>query len=160
MAATVLEESSEVRIGHVGPLLVSVWYSQATLRGLEAHDRQHVALAREFGKITSLSVAVKIPRAPGPEAQEWLKRSAEALFGTSHGTVIVVLERGLGAILARSFIAAASLISANPIQVTRTIDDAVQRVKAFPEQHPTLISDAGLTATLEAFAALPAPKGD
>lgn len=155
MTVTLLEEFSEVRIGHVGPLLISVWFSQASLRGLEALSKHQLALVGRYGKITNLSVAVKIPKAPGPEAQEWLKRNDKNLRGTSLGTVIVVLERGLGAILARSFIAAASLISANSMHVVKTLEEATAKTKSLPGQARDIVEDASLTATLEVFVAAP-----
>ena len=155
MSVNLLEEFSEVRIGHVGPVLISVWFSQATLRGLGALSKQQLALIARYGKVTNLSVAVKIPKAPGPEAQEWLKRNDKNLEGTSLGTVIVVLERGLGAILARSFIAAASLISANSMHVVKTLEEAVTKTKSLPGQPPEIVDDATLTAKLEVFVAAP-----
>lgn len=155
MPVTLLEEFSEVRIGHVGPVLISVWFSQATLRGLEALSKHQLALVARHGKITNLSVAVKIPKAPGPEAQEWLKKNDVRLRGTSLGTVIVVLERGLGAILARSFIAAASLISANSMHVVKTLDEAVAKTKLLPGQPREILDDATLSSNLEVFVAAP-----
>lgn len=155
MSVTLLDEFPEVRIGHVGSVLISVWFSHATLRGLEAMSRHQLALFARYGKITNLSVAVKTPKAPGPEAQEWIKRNDKNLEGTSVGTVIVVLERGLGAILARSFIAAASLVSANTIHVVKTLDEAVTKTRALPQQLQEVVDDATFTAKLEVFVAAP-----
>lgn len=158
MSVTELETLPEVRVGHVDAALVTVWYSQATLRGLEALARQQRALAAVHGKVTNVSVALKIPRTPGPDAQEWLRKNDDELTATSRGTVVVVLERGLGAILARSFIAAASLIARNTIHAVKTIEEAAERVKAMPGQAPALVADGALAAKLAAFAALPPPK--
>lgn len=153
-----LESFPEARLGHVGPLLVGVWYSQATLRALEALEKHQLELAKQYGPITNLSITVKIPKAPGPEAQEWLKRSEPTLRGSSRGTVIVILERGLGAIIARTFIAGASLISSANMQVVKTIAEGVDRVRALPNQHASLLDDAGLVDALSAFARQPASQ--
>lgn len=158
MSVTLLEEFPEVRIGHVGSMLVSVWYAQATLKGLEALGKYQLELVRLHGKITNLSVAVKIPRAPGPEAQEWLRKIDKELRGTSHGTIIVVLERGLGAILARSFIAAASLISANAMHVVKTLAEAAEKARTLPSQARDIADDSKLVTSLEVFVALPQPR--
>ncbi len=157
MSVTELASFPEVRIGHVGPVLVSVWYDQATLRGVKAMAEQQRGLIGRYTMMTSLSVAVKVPKAPEPDVTAWLKESDAAFKAMTRGSVIVVLERGLAAIVVRTFLAAASLISTNVMQVVKTMAEATDRVKALPGQDLEVINDAQLAAKLEAFVALPPP---
>lgn len=153
MSVTELVSLPEVRIGHVGPLMVSVWHSQASLRGLQAMAEQQRKLLAVHQKISTLSIAVRVPKAPGPEATEWIKQSDKEFKDTSRGSVVVVLEKGLAAIIVRSFLAAASLISSNAMQVVKTIEDAADRVKAIPGQAPEIVGDTELIAKLIEFSA-------
>jgi hypothetical protein len=148
-----LQSLPEVRIGHTGPVLVSVWRSQATLKGMQAMAGEQRKLIAEYGTICTVAFAVKIPQAPGPEVSEWLKTSEKEFKGTSRGTVVVVLERGLAAIIARSFIAVASLISSNAMLVVKTVDEAADKVRTMPGQSPEISGDAELAAKFEAFIA-------
>lgn len=143
----------EVRIGHIGSLMVSVWHSQASLRGLQAMGDQQRKLVAQFGQITNLSIAVKVPKSPGPEATEWIKQSDREFKGTSIGSVIVVLEKGLAAIIVRSFLAAASLISTQTMEVVKTLDEAAVKVRELRGQVPEIIGDTQLTQKFTEFAA-------
>lgn len=145
----------EVRIGHIGPLMISVWHSQASLRGLQAMGDQQRKLVAVHGKITNLSIAVKVPQAPGPEASEWIKQSDAEFKGVTLGSVVVVLEKGLAAIIVRSFLAAASLISTNVMQVVKTLDEAAVKVRELPGQVPEI---AGHTQLAQLFTEFAAPR--
>lgn len=151
MSIVELSSLPEVRIGHLNSLLVSVWHSQATIDGLRAMNDAQRKLIAQYGRITTASVAVKIPKAPGPEVSEWLKQSEQEFKGCSRGTVVVVLERGLSAIIARSFIAAASLISSNTMLVVKTLEEAAEKVRQLPGQPADLANDLELAEKLEAF---------
>lgn len=59
--------------------------------------------------------------------------------------MVVVLERGLAAIIVRSFLAAASLISTNAMQVVKTVEEPAERVQALPGQVPELVAEAVTT---------------
>ena len=56
MAITQLQEFPEARFGHVGPLLVSIWYSELSLRSIDALDTHQRMLAERYGKVTMISV--------------------------------------------------------------------------------------------------------
>lgn len=152
MSVIELVSLPEVRVGHIGSLLISVWHSHASLRGLQAMGDQQRKLVAQFGKVSTLAIAVKVPQAPGPEAAEWIKQTDKEFKETTRGSVVVVLERGLAAIIVRSFLAAASLISTHSMQVVKTIEDAADRVKALPGQEPEIVGDLELLAKLTEFA--------
>ena len=146
-----LQSLPTVRIGHVGPVVVSVWYAEATVDALQALNAQQRKLIAQYGRLSSVSVAMTIPRAPGADVAEQLKETEKEFKGTSLGTVVVVLERGLAAIIARSFIAVASLITSSPITVVKTLEEAVEKLRAMPGQPPEVLGQTRLVAELEAF---------
>lgn len=151
MSIVELKSLPEVRIGAIGSVLVSVWFSEATLAGMKAMGDEQRRLIATHKKISTISIAVRIPKAPGPEISDWLKQSEKEFKGTSRGTVVVLLERGLAAIIARSFIAAASLISSSSMTVVKSYDEAAERLRTLPEQAAEIADDQQLAAKLEAF---------
>lgn len=151
MVITELKSLPEVRIGAIGPVLVSVWFSEANLAGMRALTEAQRKLIAQHGKISSVSIAVRIPRAPSAEVADWLKEAEKELRGTSRGTVVVLLERGLAAIIARSFIAVASLISSNAMLVVKNLDEAAEKLRALPGQPADITGDARLAEKLAAF---------
>ena len=58
MAVTILEERPEARVGHVGPVFVTSWYSELTVEALDMLERHQTALAQKYGQVTLVS--------PGP----------------------------------------------------------------------------------------------
>lgn len=151
MSVIELQSLPEVRIGHLGPMMISVWRSTATATALQAIAAQQRQLLAQYELITTVSVTIRVPQQPAPEAMEWVKRIDEEFRGKSRGTVVVVLERGLAAIIVRSFLAATSLMSQNKMEIVKTVDDACERVKAFAGQVPELVDDAQLADKLDAF---------
>ncbi len=148
-----LVSNPEVRIGHHGPVLVSVWYAQASLGALQLLAEQQRTLVARYGTISTLSIAVKVPQAPGPEASEWIKQTDKEFKDSTRGSVVVVLERGLAAIIVRSFLAAASLITTNVMHVVKTIEEAAAKVQSLPGQPPEITGDTQLAAKLTTFSA-------
>ncbi len=157
MAIVTLKEFPEVRLGHAGSLYVSVWYSQATVRGMELLMEQQDLLLRTHPSITNLSVAIRIPSSPSKDVQEFLKKNPGDL-ARSRGTVIAILAKGLGAILARSFIVGFSLVSRSSLIVVKTLEEAAAEVQKIAGQDASITNDTKLAADLMAYVALPAPK--
>jgi len=153
MAIVELVSNPEVRIGHCGPVLVSIWYSQASLNELQLLAEQQRTLVARYGIISTLSIAVRVPQAPGPEASEWIKQTDKEFKNSTRGSVVVVLERGLAAIIVRSFLAAASLITTNVMHVVKTIEEAAAKVQSLPGQPAEIVGDTQLAAKLTAFSA-------
>jgi hypothetical protein len=111
MGVTVLQESAAFRLGHVGSVFVTVWYSELTNEALDALNRHQQALAAKYGKLTMVSVVVNATQAPGPELRERLRTEMNELSSSRLANIIVVLARGMSAIITRSFLAMLSLIS-------------------------------------------------
>lgn len=157
MAVTLLEESPLFRLGHVGSVYVTVWFKELTAPALEVVGRHHRALARQYGKITLISVIVNATKAPTPEIREAVHAQTKELGSQRHGNIVVVTARGLSAIIARSFITMMSLISSETMKVPSTVAAAAEEVRKLPGQDAATVGHAGLADDLIAFVALP-PK--
>ncbi len=156
MAITLLQEFPEARFGHVGPVLVSVWYSELTMRVVDALDAHQAELVKKYGKVTLISIVSSASKTPPPEIREELKRRQPLQAATRLGNIVVVNTRGLGAIIARTFLAALSLTNAG-LTVAKDFDDAAMRARAIPAQFPEVVANTTLGPDLKAFASLSAP---
>ena len=158
MAITVLEECPEFRLGHVGSVYVTVWFSELNERALDSLARHHQALTGKYGKITLVSVIINATRAPGPELRERLRAQSVELAKHRHGNVIVVLTRGLSAIIARTFLAMLSLMSSENMKIPASLEEAADEVRKIAGQDAATVANTKLAEDLTAFAALPRPK--
>lgn len=151
-----LKATSDLRLGAIGPVIVAVWFREATIPAFELLLAEQKALAKEHGKVTYVPVALSVPNMPAKEVNDWMK--AQGNFGgIVRGTVIAILARGLAAVLARSVIAAASLFTSEKYTVVKSIPEAAKAVREL-EGQPKWVSElASLEADLEAFVALPRP---
>ena len=69
----------------------------------------------------------------------------------------MVRTRGVQSIIARSFLAALSLITTEHFRVPRTLEEAADEVRSLPGQDAATKSATALGAAMEAFADLPRP---
>jgi hypothetical protein len=157
MAITLLEECRDYRLGSKGSVLVTVWFSELTTAALDALEKHHEALANRLGKITLVSIIVSATEAPRAELRERLRAQSTQLAKRRLGNIIVVRAKGLSAIIARSFLAALSLVSTETIKVPATLEAAANEVRALAGQNADVVNDATLGGELEAFAELPRP---
>lgn len=157
MAITVLEECRDYRLGSVGSVLVTVWFSELSNAALDALEKHHEALANRHGKITLVSIVMGATAAPPSELRERMRKQTSDLAKRRLGNIIVVRARGLSAIIARSFLAALSLMSSETIKVPATLEAAATEVRALPGQNAETMHNDALAADLEAFAELPRP---
>lgn len=158
MAINIVRDLPELRLGTSGPVLVNVWFTQATIPTLKLLGEAQARLLEQYEKITVLSVAMDIPKAPDPEAAKWLKESQQLDGARSRGTIIAILPRGLGAVIARSFIAAVSLFSKDQYVVVKTLEEAAAAVRKLPGQDQHVVAMDTLAADLAAFVELPRVK--
>lgn len=114
-------EFPEVRVGTFGSVVITVWYSEASIRGLEAQRASFRKAIGRFGAASSLNVSVTVPRSPPEDSLRWLKENAEPTTDTTIASVVVLLSRGLSAVLARSYLAAVSLFSPQKLTVVRSL---------------------------------------
>ncbi|MFT3707649.1 MAG: hypothetical protein QM817_08270 [Archangium sp.] len=151
MVITLMKESSGVRIGKCGPVLICVWFEQATVAGMKLVMDCQRQLVEEFGSTTMLAVAMNLPTRPAPEVSQWLRETNHANDLTINATVVAILARGLGAVIARSFIAALSLFSRQRYTVVKTIEEAVGAVRQLPNQDPSIAAFDGFAQALSDF---------
>lgn len=155
MAITVLEECRDFRLGSVGSVLVIAWYSELTTAALDAIQKHEEPLADRHGKITLVSIILGATAAPPTEVRERMRKESPELDERRLGNLIVVRTQGLSAIIARSFLAAMSLMSS--IKVPATLEAAATEVRALPGQDAETTNNDTLAADLFAFAELPWP---
>lgn len=158
MPITTLEERPECRVGHSGSVFVTAWYSELTEGALDMMERHQTALSQRYGKVTLVSIVMGATKNPPPAMRERLKRTADFLQDQRIGNFVVVLTRGLGAIIARTFLAALSLMNSENMRVVRTLEDAADEIRKLPLQNEEVRGNAQLGADLVAFAALPQPR--
>ncbi len=157
MPITPLAEFPEVRLGHVDSVLVSVWYSRLTIPSLDLLEQHHRSLAAKYGKVTFLSVVAGAAENPPPDVRERMNRTSEEMAKFRRANIIVVKARGLGAIIARSFLAAIAMFGKENIKVFKTTDEAVTYLKALPDQDEAVRGNGSLAADVQAFVDQPAP---
>jgi hypothetical protein len=157
MAISVLEERPEYRLGHVGSVYVTVWFSELNDAALDALAKHQRDLVAKYGKITMVSVVVNATKGPGPELRERLRAQSAELAEHRLGNIIVVMARGMSAIIARTFLAMLSLISKEHMKVPASLEAAAEEVKKIPGQDAATLANLTLAEDLVAFANLPSP---
>jgi hypothetical protein len=156
MTIRMLKETSDLRLGTIGPVLVAVWFREATVASFEVLLAELQTLAKEHGKVTYVPIALSVPNMPTKEVNDWMKQKGD-FGGAVRGTVITILARGLSAVLARSVIATVSLFTKEKYTVVKSLAEAAQAAREL-EGQPKWVSElAGLEADLETFVALPRP---
>jgi hypothetical protein len=156
MALTVLAELAGVRFGRLDSLLVTTWYGAATLAPLDVYERLEEQLIAEHGMLTLLTVIVNSPAAPEKGVAQRAAAISARFEKQLRASLVVVLARGLGAVLVRSFLTGFSLASKVPMHTFRDLSGAATCIAGLPGQTPRLEQDDG-AAALEAFVTLPPP---
>ncbi len=156
MAITELGHLEGFRVGAVGPLFITVFHELATLerlRLLEALQRQVLTAHPKVFTLTVIVGSSITP--PGPEVREFAASLQKQFDGTTAASATVLAARGLGAVIARGFLAGLALITAGakPTQVFKTVEDAVRWLLALPELPEELSGAVDLVADVERFIA-------
>jgi len=153
MGVVVLNELPECRLGHIGSVLVAVWRSELTIQALNALTSHQKILAKKFGKITLISVVTNASKAPPPEVRDHMAQQATEVEGLRHGNIVVVQTRGLSAIIARTYLAAQSLVSPEHMRVFKTVEEAGAEAQRLPGQDAETRANTQLPQLLADFAA-------
>ncbi|MFT3839386.1 MAG: hypothetical protein QM723_20555 [Myxococcaceae bacterium] len=149
------EERPEVRLGHSGPLAVSVWYNVMTDEASNALDRLHAQILKSHPKITILSVVQGAAKAPSHEQRERANEQARLLEPHRLGNFVVVLTSGLPGVITRTFLAGFTMLSKTPMTVLKSVDEAAEQIRKLPGQDPALSQNAALPLELKQFLELP-----
>ena len=150
-----LEESPQMRFGHSGPLVVSIWYNVLTAEALDALDRHYDTLSKTFPKLTLLSVVAGAQSAPPADLRERAHQQALRMEPVRLGNFVVVLTKGLPGVITRTFLAGFTMLSKTPMTVLKTLDEAAEQIRQLPGQHPSLAQNAALAVELRQFFELP-----
>lgn len=158
MAITLLDETPEYRLGHFGSVFVSVWFSRLNIPALEALEKFHRELAAKHGKVTFISIVVGAAENPPADVRERMREGTAALLPLRRANLVVVQTKGLSAIIARSFLAAMSLMSPEKMGVFKTVEEAVAEAQRIPDQEAMVKAHTTLAAEIRAFVDLPQKK--
>jgi hypothetical protein len=154
MAVTLVGEKPGLRVGTLGALLLMHFDGQSTVEALDMLDdaeAKHAALFPRFSTLVVVS-GLKL-QSPAPGVRE---RSAalDAKYDAHVvGSAIVVLAKGVAAVIARSFIATWALITKRqaPTRTFRAVSEAVTWLASLEGQPAGLPFDSQVTAAITAF---------
>jgi hypothetical protein len=106
--------------------------------------------------LTLLTVIVNSPAAPEKGVAQRAAAISARFEKQLRANLVVVLARGLGAVMVRSFLTGFSLVSKVPMFTFRDLPGAATCIAGLPGQAPRL-TQADVAAALEAFVALLPP---
>lgn len=144
------------RIGVIGPVLVSVFDTKAELPMLDLLDQAQTELIAKHGRIATIAIiAMERMEPPDPQFRTRGAALAKKHEAAMTGSAMVVLSKGLAAVVVRAFLAAYSLLfqQKQPNQTFREIAPAVKWLQGLDGQLPEVKAMTGLTVAVEAFTA-------
>jgi hypothetical protein len=157
MPVSLVSESRVLRIGAIDSLLVFVWYSHSNLEALDQIEAAQRPLRERHPTFSILNVFTGTPKAPEPGVKERSDAMARESAGAIRINVMLVLAKGLGGVVVRTFLAGFSLLSPMPMQSAASLEEAVKKLQGAPGQTPELRGNTRLLQDLAAFIATPPP---
>jgi hypothetical protein len=154
-------ERAGYRVGVAGPLVISCLFHRGTVELLAELERAHAAAVTACGRSSSLTVIAGVGALKGvePDFQRESLALARRQAETSNGSAVVVLARGLGAVVARTFLTSYFLLAREhgPQRVFGSLEEAVPWLQALPGQSADFAQtpDAVLTLAIESFCLRP-----
>lgn len=142
------------RVGAVGPLLVTIFEETATLERLALLERLQDDFVLAHPTMYALNVVVgDSVKSPEPAVREVSARLQEKFDQATVASATVLAVRGLGAVIARGFLAALALLArgSTPTQVFKTVPDAARWLQALPGVPAELAQQARLADEVDAF---------
>ncbi len=148
MAISPLASSSaQLRLGQRGAVLIAIFNDWPTGAALRALAEAQAQVARQFGKVALLSI---IPNAqpqkggpaptlqPPPDVKEAAMRESaatgERIGASTIASALVILPKGVLAVMIRSFVSATTLLSRSktPLQTFKDVASAAAWLETFP----------------------------
>ena len=131
-------ESADCRIGTAGPLMLSLYKGPVGIPTLDELDRLQAALLQQYPRISTIAVIdqhaslFKVDEAVRTRSVELGKK----YDGKVIGSAIVIATRGLGAVMARTFLTGFFLLSRaeTPMKTYSKIDEGLAWLRALPGQ--------------------------
>ncbi len=142
------------RVGSVGPLLITVFDQTATVERLTLLDTLQGRFITRNPKMYALNVIIGVAvQQPEPAVREKAAALQQKYDAANVAAVTVLAVKGLGAVLARGFLAALALVSggSKPTQVFKTLAEAVTWLRGLPNAPAAL--KALEVSEVEAFVA-------
>jgi hypothetical protein len=142
------------RIGTVGPLIIAVFDESATAERLAMLDKVQGEFLASAPRMYALNVITGASiKAPAPEVREIAARLQTKYNATTVASATVLTMKGLGAVIARGFLAGLVLVSRGntPTQVFKTVTEAVEWLQRLPSAPPELSRVSTLAQEVEAF---------
>lgn len=155
MAVAKLGELEGFRVGAVGPVIISVFRRTATVERLELLERLQRDLLTRHPKLWTLNVVIGDSlQQPPAEVRELSSRLQKQFDDTTQGSATVLAVKGLGAVIARGFLATLALISqgSKPTEVFKTVGEATRWLATQPGT-PAELKDPRFGTDVEAFVA-------
>lgn len=153
MAVTELGRLKGFRVGAVGSLIIAVFEDTATLERLQLLDRLQTELATAHPRLYTLNVVVGAIKGPPAEVRD-ASAALQAKFNdTTAASATVLAVTGLGAVIARGFLAALALASggSTPTKVFKTVREAATWLQSLPGIPVDLMTRHELSAEVDAF---------
>jgi hypothetical protein len=154
MAVTELGRLSGFRVGAAGSLVIAIFKDTATVERLHLLDRVQTEFARQHPKLYTLNVVVGASiKSPEAEVRE-VSAALQAKFNdTTAASATVLAVKGLGAVIARGFLAGLALASggSTPTKVFKTVPEATTWLQGLPGVPIDLMTRRDLAAEIEAF---------
>jgi hypothetical protein len=136
MPLSELMSTPGVRVGALGPLVVTVFSESPSLAMLTEVEAVQTRHAGQFGNRLLLCNVVTVPKLspPPPEVREFSSKMQQRLEACSVGSATVLRMSGLSAVLARGFLAGLALITHTnrPSGVFKDPDEAVAWLLKLP----------------------------
>ena len=142
------------RVGSVRPLLITVFDQTATVERLTLLDTLQGRFITRNPKMYALNVIIGVAvQQPEPAVREKAAALQQKYDAANVAAVTVLAVKGLGAVLARGFLAALALVSggSKPTQVFKTLAEAVTWLRGLPNAPAAL--KALEVSEVEAFVA-------
>lgn len=143
MAITTVASFPDVRCGHRGALFVSVFHGWPNGHSLKVHADAQATVSAKFGKLLVLTIIPPISQASANLTQSDTERTAalsesartgEKLQEQTIASAMVILPRGVLAVMIRSFMGAMSLLtrSTTPLKTFKELKEAIDWLESMP----------------------------
>ena len=150
-----LARSNVLGVGHVGPVIVSVWFGVAGESDYDLLEKAQADLLTREPRIASIGVVTKV--VTEAKASEIGKRRSALLQkrfeDNIEASAVVIAVSGVGGAVARSFAAALNVVNAAkfPNKVFGDVGESVEWIRSLPLVNVKLGDARALSMDVEAY---------
>jgi hypothetical protein len=142
-------DSPAARFGTVGPLMVALYKGATDLAHLDEVDRIQTTMLQKYPRISTLSV---IDSAGSLLKVDEAVRNRSVELGNKYdgkvtGSAIVIITKGLAAVMARTFLSGFFLLSraATPTKTFARVDESLIWLRSLPGQDLVIKTEISAT---------------